>query len=61
MAIDEKRGIQPVVWNPPFRDAVDVTIEHILDPKTIAPIEGVVVRFDVIPSYSNEIVYERLL
>eukprot|EP01035_Chromulina_nebulosa_P020816 gene20816-26984_t len=27
-------------WRPPFRDAVDIIIEKILDPKTVEPIDG---------------------
>jgi hypothetical protein len=29
-----------MTWAPPFRDAVDVIIEKVLDPNTIAPING---------------------
>jgi len=28
------------VWRPPQRDAVDVMVEHMLDPRTIEPLEG---------------------
>ena len=28
------------VWAPPFRDAADVVIEHVLDPRTIEPVQG---------------------
>lgn len=35
--VDEGRG---QVWSPPFRDAADVVIEHVLDRRTIEPVEG---------------------
>jgi hypothetical protein len=35
-----QHDVQTVTWAPPFRDAVDVIIEKILDPHTVHPIQG---------------------
>jgi hypothetical protein len=29
-----------VTWRPPFRDAVDVIVERIVDPSTVDPLDG---------------------
>ena len=40
MPLRTGRGDRGETWNPPFRDATDVIVEHILDRRTVEPLGG---------------------